>query len=739
MPGMGTQKDYSKTIRTITITCLILIISGFVHGERPEWETITSFRDVRKMCYLHDTLWVATSGGLLAITDPDSRGRTFDNLDGLGTVDITDIIEDADGQKWVTGFGRLIKFTEQSPKQFLFEKDNNLLELRRVVDDGDNLWIGTNIGLVLFSKIVDGGQIQDSYGQFGNLNPNPVVNDIVLVDDTIWIATSSGLATADKTNPIQLKSPAAWTVYGIGDYPELGAENIVSVAWFEGAIFVATAKGMFRLDQSPSDTSFTPLPIGEGQSFFDLKVENDTLFFYYDGGMGFVKDSLPSSLSTIGLLSAPVTGSGTGAFRWVGLVVGGIYENSSGEFREYPYTGPPGNEVSDITVNKHGLITAGFTTRKAAQYDGETWTVYPYGFGDQTMNVISDSSGNIWIGTWGNGVWYITEDTVVNFDENNSTLRGHKPWTSFVIVEGLTTDGRYLFAACLNAINDYPVAIGDLNNLDSPFGWDSLGVEDGLTNELVKSIDCYGRSLAVGTLGGGVFVCHFGDDAFDASRRYCWHYTVDSGLVSNNIRVVKYSLEGNLWVGTDRGLSRWDLDRFVEVNPPEGFGPVITALEFDGRGNLWIGSERTGLARVDGATGEAIVYTSKNSGLVSDVIMNLALHPTNGDLYIATPAGISVLRSGVARFTPSLEEIIAFPNPFVIRSDSDSLRFNFSKSGTVRLFTIAGELVAEFPVNTPWNGRNQKGEKVVSGVYLYILTDTDGNVGRGKVLVIRAE
>jgi hypothetical protein len=108
-------------------------------------------------------------------------------------------------------------------------------------------------------------------------------------------------------------------------------------------------------------------------------------------------------------------------------------------------------------------------------------------------------------------------------------------------------------------------------------------------------------------------------------------------------------------------------------------------------------------------------------------------------LYIATPSGISVLRSGVAHFTSGLEEIIAFPNPFVIRSDGDSLKFNFSKSGTVRFFTIAGELVTELPVNTPWNGRNQKGEKVVSGVYLYILTDNDGNVGRGKVLVIREQ
>jgi len=213
---------------------------------------------------------------------------------------------------------------------------------------------------------------------------------------------------------------------------------------------------------------------------------------------------------------------------------------------------------------------------------------------------------------------------------------------------------------------------------------------------------------------------------------------VDSGLISNNIRVVKFSPEGNLWVGTNFGLSRWDLDRFADVTPPPGIGPDITALAFDGRGNLWIGS-RNGLARVDGATGAFTVYTTHNSDLVSDDIANLTLDPITGDLYVATPAGISILRSGVSRFTSQIEDVIAYPNPFVVRSESDRLNFNFSKKGTVRLFTVAGELVAQFPVNTPWDGRNQKGQQVASGVYVYILTDKDGNVGRGKVLLVREE
>ncbi|HWR83414.1 MAG TPA: hypothetical protein VN285_08930, partial [Candidatus Deferrimicrobium sp.] len=133
------------------------------------WQTLTSFKDVRRMRLIHDTLWVATSGGLLAVVDPASPGRQYTNVDGLGTVDLTDIIEDSGGQKWVTGHGRLIRFTPADSRQFLFQKDNSLLALNCVTDDGDRLWVGTSIGLVLFSKTSDGGEIVDSYHLFGNL------------------------------------------------------------------------------------------------------------------------------------------------------------------------------------------------------------------------------------------------------------------------------------------------------------------------------------------------------------------------------------------------------------------------------------------------------------------------------------------------------------------------------------------------------------------------------------------
>ncbi|HWR84027.1 MAG TPA: hypothetical protein VN285_12065, partial [Candidatus Deferrimicrobium sp.] len=571
-----------------------------------------------------------------------------------------------------------------------------------------------------------------------NLSANPDVHDVFVIGDTIWIATSAGLAVADKSNPILLNQPSVWTVFQNAQYPELQTSDFRRVVQFEGAIWTATAKGLSRLDRSSLDTSFTLLAGVSRTIYSELKIENDSLFAYNPYGMGVVKNSVYSTISLQGRPSGLITGANNGTFRWVGFSGNGVSHDRdlSGVVIPYPFTGSPGNYVTGIAVDRAGAVTAGFWDRKAGQFDGQVWTNVETR--DWTTDVALDSSGVVWIGTWGGGIAGVHEDTVVYYDETNSTMRGIPSAPSFVVARGVAVDRRYIYAVCYDALNGYPVAIGDLQSLDTPSGWDSLGLADGVTNQLLVSVDCYKSRLAIGTEAAGVFVCYLGDDPFDHQARHCDHYTTESGLNSDVVRTVRYAPTGELWVGTNFGAARWDLDRFVAVQPPQGIGNDIMAIEFDGRGNLWLGSN-DGLARVDGATGQATVYTTRTSGLVSDDITNLSFDPFTGDLYVATRAGISRLRSTIGRPTADVESVLAFPNPFVIRSDLDRLNFNFSRSGAVRIFSLAGELVAEFPVNTAWDGRNARGERVASGVYIFILTDSDGNVGRGKVLVVHEE
>jgi hypothetical protein len=256
------------------------------------------------------------------------------------------------------------------------------------------------------------------------------------------------------------------------------------------------------------------------------------------------------------------------------------------------------------------------------------------------------------------------------------------------------------------------------------------------------SVDSYGQSVVVGSGLGGAFYYYYGPDPFNLYDDSLVHYHQSQSnfrhrIISDVVRVVRFSPEGELWVGTNFGISRFDpgLEMFVEVDLPAGFGPDITAIEFDSRSNVWIGV-KNGLVRIDAHDGENEGFTTGNSGLLNDYVFNLTFDPHTGNMYVATATGISVIESTIGRPTESLDSVYAFPNPFVINSSGDRINFNFAGQARLRIFTVAGDLVADRP-EPIWEGRNDHGEPVASGVYLFVLTDTEGRSGRGKFLLVR--
>ncbi len=744
---MVSKKNNFALSISLFVVLLVLTLAAIASARHTDWTNFTSFKNVRRLVMINDTLFVATSGGILAVTDFEQAGFQYTNLDGLGTNDITDIIEDASGQKWIAGFGRLTRFSESDSRQYLFfDIDDNLFRLDRVADDGDNLWVGTDLGLVLFSKTIDGGQIQDSYQLFADLNPSPVVYDILLVGDSIWLATSSGLAVADRSSPSLLKSPSSWTGFDISGYPELQTDTIRSVVRFAAETYIATRRGVHRLEID-IDTSFVSIPLGDEVTVHSMQVEHDTLFVYYrnstGGHIGYLVDEAGfSNLTATGLPSAPLMGAGDGDSRWV-AVADGIYNDGGlGAYLEYAYTGIPANDISDITINSEGMISAGFRSVAFASYEDSVWNEYAIWVRQGTSVLMTDSSDNLWMGTIGNGLWFYDGDTLKNYDENNTTMRGNidNPPTgaTFVIITGLVTDGNILYATCYRALNDYPLVFCDMADLDDPSAWDSIGVGNGLTDIYVVSLDLYNGQLAVATEGNGVYVCDVGDDPYNTNVT-CQHLTRENSLlISNSTQIVRYSPDGVMWVGTNFGLSRYDsgIDRFVDVALPADVSSNITSLAFDGRGNLWVGTI-DGLVTLDAVTGELEVYNTLNSGIVADVINSVSYDRFTGDVYIATNSGFSYVPSDIGQPTFDVQQVVAFPNPFIITDETDRLSFNFGANGQVRIFNVAGELVRQTSVNLPWDGRNDRGTEVASGVYVFVITDDEGNVGTGKFLLVR--
>jgi len=95
-------------------------------------------------------------------------------------------------------------------------------------------------------------------------------------------------------------------------------------------------------------------------------------------------------------------------------------------------------------------------------------------------------------------------------------------------------------------------------------------------------------------------------------------------------------------------------------------------------------------------------------------------------------------------FTPivgDLSNVIVYPNPFKPYLGHTEIYFKgLTEKTTIKIYNIAGELVREIENvdgETTWDARNNSGNKVASGVYIYIITNDEGNKKIGKLAIIK--
>jgi ligand-binding sensor domain-containing protein len=92
--------------------------------------------------------------------------------------------------------------------------------------------------------------------------------------------------------------------------------------------------------------------------------------------------------------------------------------------------------------------------------------------------------------------------------------------------------------------------------------------------------------LWIGTWGGGLSV-------FDTRTETFRNFTVQDGLPGNYVLAIEEGPFGNLWIGSNGGLSRFDGKTFVNYSEQNGMiGAYVFSIAFSEDRSLWIGSHR---------------------------------------------------------------------------------------------------------------------------------------------------
>ena len=234
-------------------------------------------------------------------------------------------------------------------------------------------------------------------------------------------------------------------------------------------------------------------------------------------------------------------------------------------------------------------------------------------------------------------------------------------------------------------------------------------------------------------------------------------------IEANYIRCITEDKDGNLWIGSDQGpfyLSKADRDtdpddvRFEQVKVPRNDGTNladyllsgvdIQCIAIDGGNRKWFGTGNDGLYLIaNDNTTQIAHYTAENSSLLSNTIEALAINNTTGQLYIGTDKGLCVFMTDATQPTETMQKdnVWAYPNPVQPNYNGPITIVGLSYNAYVKITNTNGSLVNEGQSSGgsyTWDGNDQDGRKVASGVYVVHAATEEGKKGVVcKIAVVR--
>ena len=733
--------------RACVLGCIvILVLLRVAFGATGDWTTYTNMNHIEEVLLKGEELWCATTGGVAVLNTSEGTYTKLTNVEGLGGNQLYCLEIDSAGCFWFGAQnGTLTKYTPEEGSwrvHNFIDRDGSRLRINDIAADGDRLWIATSKALSLFLIYKHRGEIKETYRRLGEqMEGGEEVNSVHVVGERIWAATEAGVACADKNDP-NLLDPSRWTSFTEESSPGLDNDLVHCLTDMDGKMIIGTEQGVFGFESL--DSTWQSLGL-TNRRINDLKYLHQRLYAATNAGIYLYEDETWTRLPESGLLSNYFTSIAVGedGSLWAGTDGEGVSVYRSSVWQNYAIEGPPANLFVEMEIDAEGNLWCAQEGYGGSKFDGTAWvslSSVPEIDGRRVDGVEKDLQGNIWFSSWGGGVTrYDPDDSSwVRYTEKNSPFRGIAADPEYVVVNDVVVDemGNRWFPVW-DALDLTRVVCSPA---DEETAWVVYHDQDGIKFPFLEKIFVQDGHLYICYRGMGLTDYDYNWTIENKGDDRVTHYTSkDDHLSDDAVWRCRVDKDGTLWVGTSSGLDKFDLDwgRFRSVPLPDPLGPQVNDIAVDERNNKWIATV-TGLGMMN-SKGEFVgVFTTFNSKICGNKVRGLKIDGRTGDVWVGTENGLSRYESGIGAPAEELSNVVPFPNPFVIEKGSEILTFDrLPYEATVRIFTIAGELVKKIKSGNRWNGRTEGGELVASGIYLFHVQGASGESAVGKIAVVR--
>lgn len=734
-----------------------------------QWRSHLPYNVGRVVTQSADKIYFATQWSVVIVDKVDESVDFLSKVDGLSNVGVETI-------RYAPGSETLIIVYTNSVIDLV--KPDGITTMNQI-RNFDNI-LGEKTINDIFIESDSTALLAASYGvsrinlnkkefSFTTFFTNLTAHAVHTFEGHIYAATDEGIYRINNDN-INLADFGQWEFLG----PDLGfpldysTRNLVS---YEGELYADVNDTVFAISEQPL-------------RFFQYEPGYDVAYLSAEG------DNFLIGLNCIsGGCNGPevkyVTPGGEEGFinqGCVGLPINAV-EDERGRiwfgdgFRGYRSVNDPGDETctvrnynspysennSEFAIRNNQLwMAAGgvnqtfsnrFSDHGFSSFIDGQWTIYNRNTRDELKGPLKDDpfddmldfltiaihpdNGKVYAGSFYEGLIEFDGETMIQYDENNSTLGNAIGDIQRTRISGLAFDENdNLWVS--NHSAERPLSV-----LRADGSWKSFAPACRQEEIHQLAVDRNGfKWIVSGNSVSGVLLFDEGE-MDDPTDDRCRTFTAsNSNLPTNNTNCLAVDLEGDVWVGTTEGViifecgsNAFETDicrgtrRIVEQ---DGFGAFLLETEdvqtiaVDGANRKWVGTQ-SGVFVLSPSGEEQIAhFTENNSPLFDNNIIDIAINPQNGEVFIGTDRGVISYKSqAIEGNQVNNETVEIYPNPVRPEYDGPIAIRGLARDANVKITDIQGRLVFETTAlggQAIWDGRDYNGRRADSGVYLVFST-----------------
>ena len=726
------------------------------------------------------TVYASGENGLLlldknTIYDDEPQLSTWSKVEGLSDISIVKLHCDnrynalvvcySNGNIDIIRDGKLVNIRDVKDKSM---NGSKIVQNCRTI--GDKLFLVYPFGIV----IIDMEDLVISDTWFTKRNAESYVpSDIALFQGRYWISTTSGVFSIQASSAAisdfsQWREENDWNVSFLAAMsnklmcicaaPEEHQDELDTLGMYDGSEWRLTDKAYLsvRAMSQQHDT----LVVSRWDGVLLLNSELEILYQAY----GYEDSRYPDVRDCV------LDGDNI----WVADYVFGLVCHNMTYFgrRSYTIPGPFADYVEDVT-SCNGIVAVAHGTMNYSnafapaynypaiswyqnqewRYDGSSYLTYDpqhrtYDLVGIAINPKDDSQ---WaVSSWGNGVFLCKNRyPTMHYNAANSVLDSTPEGKTFV--SGVQFDKK----GNLWMTNSRCQTM--LKMLEPNGNWHSYNITSGV---LTSSYDAViAEKLLVDSRGykwvnfrlGSV---RYGLVAFSDNGTYDnpgddklarIDMNAAAEVVSSNVYCMAEDLDGEIWIGTDKGVkviyypskvfngNAYPRNILLEQ---DGYVSVlfeyeeVTAIAVDGANRKWIGTNKAGVFLMSENGQEQLLhFTAEDHPLFSNQIVDININDLTGEVFFATSKGVVSYKGEATAGKEVYEDLLVYPNP-VPHDYSGAVAVTGLKTNSLcKITDSSGKLVWQGYSSggqLVWYCKDHFGKRPASGVYYVMISDENG-------------